>query len=447
MKPPRTRNLATAPLALAAALCLADGPTSHATPQSSGLPGAARVQLLLRDGRWIDGRIETLDASSCQISPSDGGVHAKPTEITRGTIVACLVGSDQRRSTEFLTQLGNGTLVFNDGQLLPGTLRTDARPPRWEHRWVGAIPIKTDVLSEIRLVATRRAPARTDADTILYMNGDIATGFVESIGYEIALEPIGSAADALEPSPEPAGTEDPAKPMTPPQPVRRIQTDRVAAIAFAALGEPPANDPLVWTTDGSIVRAKDIAFQTESGWRFLLADPEFGPRDEAKPITSAITRPSAILFDRSAMTPLVACGQPEYRPTESSYRYETRPQVRIESPDQSLLGLGSVELDGPLQARFALPASMIESGGAVSFSADLALVEPVPLDARTSVTVRFSGTSGETIVLDSTNRRASVRVLQALAADSALEIVIDDGGNGIAGDRIVIHRGCFVRQP
>ena len=156
---------------------------------------------------------------------------------------------------------------------------------------------------------------------------------------------------------------------------------------------------------------------------------------------------ASILFDRSSLTPLAACGQPEHRPAESSYRYEARPQVRIDAPDQSLLGLGAVEFDGPVHARFTLPATVLDPGGTVAFSAELALLEPVPSDARATVTVRFSGSTGETVTLDATNRRAAVRVVHPLAKDSALEILVEDGGNGIAGDRIAVRRGCFVRQP
>ena len=32
------------------------------------------------------------------------------------------------------------------------------------------------------------------------------------------------------------------------------------------------------------------------------------------------------------------------------------------------------------------------------------------------------------------------------AEGGALEIVVDDGGNGIAGDRVAVHRGCFIRH-
>ena len=118
----RTRHLPALPLAIASALCLSIAPASPAAAQSGDLPDTARVQLLLRDGQWIEGRIDTLDAASCTVFRADAGVQAKASEIALGTVVACLVNPEQRRSMEFLTQLAGGTLVFSDGQFLPGVL-------------------------------------------------------------------------------------------------------------------------------------------------------------------------------------------------------------------------------------------------------------------------------------------------------------------------------------
>ena len=88
-----TRNLPTLPLAIASALCLSIAPGSPAAAQSGDLPDTARVQLLLRDGQWIDGRMDTLDAGSCTVFRADAGVQAKASEIVRGTIVAATIAS------------------------------------------------------------------------------------------------------------------------------------------------------------------------------------------------------------------------------------------------------------------------------------------------------------------------------------------------------------------
>ena len=225
-----------------------------------------------------------------------------------------------------------------------------------------------------------------------------------------------------------------------------MQLERIAAIAFATLEKPSPTTALVWTDDGTIVRAGEIGYQPSTGWRFTLADPLLAGDAAAKQFGEGAARPAAILFDPTAVTPLVACGAPQYSASTGAYRYETAPQVRIDSPDQSMLGLGSIELDGPIAARFTLPVGLSNPPANLVFSAELALVEPVPADARATVTVRFGKSPPQEIVLDVTTRRVQVRVEGRAAPDATLEIILGDGGNGVAGDRIAIHRGCFIRQ-
>lgn len=434
----------TTALALAALLGSTVSVPAGAASQASDAPGGVRLQMLLRDGRWIDGRVDRIGTDGFSLTRVSTATDPAAGEIKSDEVVACLVGPDAYRSMAFLTQMSAGTLVFGDGQLLPGTLRPDLRQPRWEHRWIGAVPIKTDLISELRLVATRRAPARPDSDSVLLQNGDVVFGFIESIGEEVLLEPSGGEAETDQASSKPSTGQGGADAAPEASALRRIQLDRVAAIAFAALEQPRAADALLWTADGTIVRAKNVAFDSESGWRFFLADPNLAPQGDPKPFTGAVARPTAFLFDREAMTPLVSCGAPEYRPTESSYRYSTRPETRIEPAEQSLLGLGSVEFDGPVHAVFRLPTAL--AGSEVAFTAEIALAEPAPTDARVSVTLRLGEAAVETLVLDSGTRRRSVRLGCRVEGDARLQIVVEDGGNGIGGDRIVVHRACFVRQ-
>lgn len=428
---------------LALGMLLDSGPSlaSSTAAQATDASGSARLQMLLRDGQWIEGRVDRMSPEGISVTKAGGGTGAAAAQIKSDDVVACLVGPEAHRSMAFLTQMSAGTLVLGDGQLLPGTFRADVRQPRWEHRWIGAIPIDTDVTAEIRLVATRRAPSRADADSILLQNGDVVVGFIDSIGEELVVERSG---DDIGAAAQPTTRKDAANAAPQEAQTRRIQLDRVAAIAFAALEQPPADDALLWTTDGTIVRAKSIAFDTESGWRFVLADPNLVPQRDPKPVSGTVARPSAFLLDRSAMTPLAACEAPEHRSTESSYRYSRRPATRTEPAEQSLLGLGSIEFDGPMHALFKVPSALV--GSEAVFTADIALAEPAPVDARVAVTVRLGATATETMILDSGNRRRTVRIGGRVATDSRLEIIVEDGGNGIGGDRISLRRACFIRQ-
>jgi hypothetical protein len=163
----------TASLALAALLGSTVSVPAGAASQASDAPGGVRLQMLLRDGRWIDGQVDRIGIDRFSLTRASTATDPAAGEIKSDEVVACLVGPDAYRSMAFLTQMSAGTLVFGDGQLLPGTLRPDLRQPRWEHRWIGAVPIKTDLISELRLVATRRAPARPDSDSVLLQNGDV----------------------------------------------------------------------------------------------------------------------------------------------------------------------------------------------------------------------------------------------------------------------------------
>lgn len=414
-----------------------------AAPQGAD-PAATEVRALLRDGSWIDGRLMKADSSVLAIRRSGGPADSPALEIGRDDVVACLVDADRLHSLAFFTQMSAGTMVLSDGQLLPGSLRTDASPARWEHRWIGAVPLDPERISEIRLVASRRAPRRPDSDSILLQNGDVVFGFIESIDDEVAVDSTESGPAASDAAAEPADGAQAKGKQQENAANRRIQAERIAAMAFATLDAPPSSAALLWTTDGTIVRATDVVFEQDAGWRFLLADALLLGAGEAKPIGTAVAKPTAILFDSASITPLAACGPPEHRATESAYRYETAAQTRIEPPEQALLGLGTIEFDGPTHASFRLPASLSSAG--LVFTAEIALVEPVPPDARTTVRVRFSGTEGESVTLDSANRRAMIGLKHRVGADTALEVIVDDGGNGTAGDRVALGRACFLRQ-
>ena len=415
--------------------------SGSATPSAS-LTSAPFYQLLLRNGTWVEGRLAGIDGDRVQISTAEGGTRA----ISRDELVAGLAGGPQRRSTVFMTQLAAGTLVFNDGQLLPGTYRADGAAARWEHRWIGAIPIQADLVSELRFVASRRAPTRQDGDTVLFMNGDISQGFVDALGDTVAFTPLAQPAPAKNARREDANAHERTADAAADQ--RRIQPDRIAAISFAAASASPVKGSMVWTDDGTIVRIASIGFQPspEPAWRLTLADPALIAGTGSASVREGLVRPVAILFNRDILSPLASCDPPKSLPPQLSYRYESAPEIRMEPSDQSLLGLGSIELSGPVTATFQLPDRMRAGPAGCVFTADVALVEPVPIDSRTVIRIRLGAVDSGQVVLDATKPRASVRLEVATARDSSLVIEIDDGGDGIPGDRVLIERGCFIGQ-
>ncbi len=424
--------------------------------QETGAERLLSVQLLLRDGAWRAGRLAALDGEAFVLSAAAGDER-----IARGQVVACVVGSALPRDMAFLTQITAGTLVLDDGQLLPGEFRFDGASASWQHRWIGSIPIDLDRVSEIRFRAEARAVARADADTILLLNGDTLVGFVDSLGTEVLLEALEPSdrqkPDGEEPAQDAADSDASTQAESRGQTgeasdVRRIPTERIAAIAFARMRETAGSGIAMWLADGTHVRADAVDFDQERGWIFGLADPLLDAAvkpDGSRPIASS---PIAFVFDPDALHPLAACDMSLPEPASEGYRYSTEESTRIEEPGQSLLGLGEIALDGCMRIRFAVPEALVAARAPFVFTAEVSLAEPAPADAAVEVVATIGDGAAARVRLDHATRR-SVLTLDAAAISPTsaserpqLVIGISDGGNGSAGDRVVLRRAMFLRS-
>jgi hypothetical protein len=425
--------------------------TLHAPPSAiavgvDGYDTGRSVCLLLRDGRWISTRLERFTNDSLEFSTA---VAAAETGVVapavRSDILACVVGGFPRSMT-FMTAVGASSIVFSDGQLLPGVIQCESKQCALEHKWLGRIPLEIERLSEIRVDATRRAPARLDSDMLLLSNGDTIGGFVLSLGEEISLETTeqsgeGPSAEPAEQPKDPPSATEGAGPAT-----RRLRMERIAAIAFAATTETTSANPIAWTSDGTIMRVADVALDPVSGWACTPAMQDVGVSGSNIVITESMMQPKALLFDRGALIPLAACGTPRTLAPESSYRFEQSPEIRVDPPEQALLGLGEIALTGPTRLQFGLPERLIAAARPSVFTCEVALREPAPADARLSVEIRYGGMSTGSVVLDASRRRAAVRLEWTAKRGDVLEISVTDGGNGVAGDQLVLERACFVQQ-
>ncbi|MBI1304422.1 MAG: hypothetical protein GC172_11650 [Phycisphaera sp.] len=430
-------------------------PVAAASLQDSETERSIAVHLLLRDGAWRAGRLVALDGDAFTLLAGEGTER-----VARDTVVACLVGSTLPRGMAFLTQLTAGTLVLDDGQLLPGEFRFDGARASWQHRWIGSIPIDLDRLSEIRFRAESRASVRADADTVLLLNGDSVTGFVDSIGSDIALEslepttPPQSGEEAVDhdaAGSAPSSGDEPTEPQDEASNARRIPTERVAAITFAKAREVTRTGIAMWLADGTHVRADAVEFDGNRGWIFGLADPLLRgvtQQDGTRPIASS---PIALVFDQDALHPLAACENSPPEPPLDGYRYAVGESVRIEDPSQSLLGLGEIAFDGCMRVRFRIPDALLAARAPFAFTAEVSLAEPAPADAAVEIVATIGGEVSARVRLDRTTR-SGVLTLGEVEAPSAsgtelpqLVISIADGGNGGAGDRVVLRRAMFLR--
>jgi hypothetical protein len=122
--------------------------------------------------------------------------------------------------------------------------------------------------------------------------------------------------------------------------------------------------------------------------------------------------------------------------------------VRVGASDRALLGLAPIELAGPIVARFPRPPLLDGVDGTATFTCDFALAEPAPRDARVEIEVRVGDGPAARISLDAQTRRSPLVVpgipLARAGTAGQVEITLTDGGNGIAGDSVILERACFI---
>ena len=411
--------------------------------QSAHAESDALVRVLSTDGRWIAGKLHSIDADRWSVIEANSATErVLPCSdviafITQRTIAVGGVDADSNLTAP--APISFGLLETNDGQRLPGNFRAALDRNYWDHRWIGAIPLSMEQVASIRFRGSLTPTRREDGDTVLFLNGDTTTGFVESLGSDIAFEPIAS-------NESPAGQAGSER--------RKLSNDRIAAIAFART--PDGSDAQakqtserqsgarIWAVDGSVVDGDELQFDIVKGWGFRLSDPLLlGVRPTMTTDNSAANPVAGLLYP-SRLLPLAVLGKPSIKVPTGSFHYAIANASHIGSSARALLGLALIEFAGPLTARYELPPSVAKKGNAIVFSCEIALSEPAPMDARVEVDFTFGSTHSERFVLDANHRRIPISIRESAANATTLEMRITDGGNGIAGDRIELDRACFI---
>ncbi|MCE2884335.1 MAG: hypothetical protein LW806_05470 [Planctomycetaceae bacterium] len=439
------------------------------------------VSLLLADGSWRVGRLESLGADGWKLAVrSSTGITSQ--SIPSGDAIAFVVrrsalrpalGSDAESrscaegSLLQVAPLSLGVIDTNDGQRLPGTFRIANGSAVWDHRWIGTVPLSLDRIASLRMIADRRAPGSADADTILLLNGDIVRGFIDSIDEELEvspLEPVGGlTGDGEEQSStrNGQGAEEPAPDQNPQgssvrEEARRedgdgdrgvqhrdISMERVAAFTLADMPVDPRSGIDVWTADGSIVGAEDLAFIAPIGWSFTLGT-DWLRRIRTQPTSdNQAADPLAGVLDRDRFLPLAVCrARVENTSADLGYRYRSDRPARLRDSSRFLLGCTEIEIDGPSSISFEIPDRFRVAESVLTGLVSIA--EPCPTDVRVEIVVSFGGTTSDRIVLDGTRRCQPFTLRSRGDAKSGVTISVGDGGNGVAGDRIVLERTALI---
>ena len=421
----RNHLLCCATAALAATASLAHG------------AGDTVVRALLGDGNWTRAQLVSIGDGTWRMADD----ASKEQLIRESDVIAFIVdrsrgATDASSDSEVPSPISYGSLEFANGQRLPGNFRATRDANLWDHRWIGSIPIDLEQVATLRLRGARTPERRAEGDTLLLLNGDLLTGFVEKLGEDIEFEPLAPS----------EGTD--AKPER-----RTISTDRVAAIALAKSEAPRATAMRIWSVDGSLVDATALRFDGKQGWGFELVDPLFAKvrRMRTSEGVPPADNPIAGLLRAEQLVPLASAGKPAVTVPAEHYHFGSDRAVRVGAMDRALLGLAPIEIAGPIVARFQRPALLSGADGAIIFSCEIALAEPAPRDARVDVEVRVGSGEATRITLDAAKRRVPVTIRQQGLGQGPgagqVEITLTDGGNGIAGDAITLERACFIVSP
>lgn len=455
-------------MAVAVASVFCDG-----APVSGAVPSPARradcvVTALVADGSWVRGAVARIDAEGWHLLPIDAASPSsasRPRTIRPIALIADLDGwsawnlSGGRDASDAQPA---GMLVTQDGQLIPGALELDGSAARWNHRWIGKIPIDVDRIGSLRLTRGVRVAPRDDADVVTLVNGDQVVGFVESIGSEIEIDALASTPPSA-PSgdgvgePSDAGDrpreqsserrpavedsiEDPTEGASPG--TRSIDLARVASIAFVSQVATDAATPRAWTRDGSVVACRNVTLGNDGALSFLLADEMLASVHAGETASNLAADVAALVIEPDRIRPLAGLVSAHTaQPTDATRAPRIGAGVRVDPVDH-LLGLEDLRLFGPQ----AIEIDVAGLGdGDAALTATLSILEPAPVDAVVGVELRADGVSvGSARVTADGPIAMTARIP---IGTRALELILDDGGNGIAGDRLLIRRGAIVLGP
>ncbi|MFM7051571.1 MAG: hypothetical protein ACKOYN_05475 [Planctomycetota bacterium] len=411
------------------------GLAAHAQQDSTGSGNARDAErapvvadFLLRDGTWLSGALLRVDASSITIGDSGA---ASPRVIPSSSVVGGTVSTamSQRGVSPWIDARDRGPfLELSTGDGLPGEAKLAKDQAVWIHPWLGSIRLDTGSIARVRFEWDGDIARTDDADSVLLKNGDVTRGFVESLGSEISIAPV----DA-----DDRGG------------IQSIPSDRVAAIAFARVGEAADPAPTMWFEDGTVLRVGSMAFDPAAGWTFAILDQGLATnradllaRASATAETRVPPEPVEIMLDTASFAPLASHGAPQVTAPADTFRYDASRAVRVERAGRAPLGTARIAIDGPCRAVFA--GAKDARRGRPVFSCEVVRPHRAQTGSRVSVRISVDGSVTEPIVLDASEARAAVRVEGPLGGEGRITIEVGDGGDGIVGDAVVLERAVIV---
>jgi len=363
-----------------------------AQPQAAQTP--TEIDVLAANGSWQAG---VLDATGA-VRGTDGS------DLLQGAI-----GWIPRRDRASPQRRPFALAQLADGQILVGSFGGFAEAEsgsvsRWKHAGLGVVSVPVDQTALIQFEPLPTALVASESDVIVLRNGDRVCGFVKSVGAEVEMEVQGS--------------------------VQRVPVERIAGIALVHAAQK--GGPIrVWLDDGSVLDAARIDGGFAGGFALrgltLVAGKSNLPL-MPDDIEGVALQPARIrsLADQA---PRVE------NPTAAALPRAHREPPLVADVRSAPLSAATITLRGPIRLVYEVPEGFTT----------LSATAEIPLALRRWSDVVFVVRQGGRELLrqpmSGTNPRLPI-TLPVVAG--ALEIEVEEAGNGPAGDTVMLARPLFI---
>lgn len=426
-----------------AQIVLRDTPKRDLAPDTPRWLGTTGLKTLARRHVLIDRDLRRIDASEVDIGPTQirfRGANGRAQSVDASSIVAMLpadaIASSAPGSAKGIewreiadaTSGPQGRVELVDGQVIPGRL-VEGTPKgetiAWEHAILGRVDLPMEGIARVVFKNDAKSQRREfnagepSNDVVLFTNGDVAKGVVESISIPGAGDQGGGpgAAEAGQLMMDIAGK------------AFQSPLSRIAAVAFANPKKVP-NGVFAWLRDGTVIGGTSGELGT-AGLTLQGVGGLVGGVNASRTIAIPWDEVVGLNTDVAGVVPLASLAMSEVKPGEGR---EWAIPPKVEPKGQRAGGVGEIELFGPISVAWTMPAG-------VRLVALTASLHPAARMLGDCVLVVECG--GE-IVRQRLNGEKPIAEVRLTPSDASkagtLRVTIESGEGGSIQDRVVLRR-------
>lgn len=343
--------------------------------------------------------------------------HGVPKAFARANVLAIVVGPADSRATDSRwrdVERRSGErspskrpeLRLNNGHVLPGSLLQEGETIFWRYPRLGTFPTDLEKIDSMRLIEGAEIPKPGALDVVLLANGDSIEGLVLELADPLPIErTVGETASIIE-----------------------IPLERVAAFALV---NPPAHPSgiHVWTSDGAIFSVEEIRVGDDGYVRLIRPSPS-----AHREVEFQVEALRGVLFEPQSLIPLAELeAQVDTGQAKGIRPWAPPPKI---APGFWPLGAASVQLNGPIRARWKLPAA------GCTFAARAEL----PIDSIQGDFDLVVRDGGEEVFRQHFDRNEPIHRILVELNSRDLEIELEMGGGGPVQDDLLLH-DAVLRLP